>query len=72
MHLSIAAANGKTLILHRHLRKAEALIFNGSHRLQRLAVSSENKTTKKNHLATITTFYLATISHHNLKSYVYI
>ena len=47
MHLSIAAANGKTLILHRHLRKAEALIFNGSHRLQRLAVSSENKTTQQ-------------------------
>ena len=63
MHLSIAAANGKTLILHRHLRKAEALIFNGSHRLQRLAVSSENKTTKKKHMAAVNTFYLVTIIH---------
>ena len=47
MHLSIAAANGKTLILRRDLRKSETLIFKGSHRLQGLAVSSENKVTKK-------------------------
>ena len=56
-YTSSIAANSKTLVLHRYLRKADRLIIHGSHRLQPLVVNktTENKPSK-NHSAGISTF----------------